>query len=122
MNTLKPSPKVMAQRDKLFRDNKEALDRNDLITGVKIEKELTDLAYETLKNDPGMDLYKSGARGTFKNNFKNISIMRGPVYDPTTNKFNMVKSNFVEGMRKDEIATYGTTVITGSYPRFWGII
>jgi hypothetical protein len=108
LNTLKPNSKVIAQRDKLFKDNKEALDKNDVTVGVKIEKELLELAKETLKDDPGLDLYKSGARGTFGNNFKNISIMRGPVFDPTNNRFDMVKSNFIEGMRKEEIATYGT--------------
>ena len=120
LNTFRPNPKVIARRDKLFKDNKESLDNNDVATGVKIEKELTDLAREVLKDDPGLDLYNSGARGSFDNNFKNITIMRGPIYDPTTSKFNMVKSNFVEGMRKEEIAIYGTTIITGSYPKAVG--
>ena len=120
METLKPVPAVIKRRDQLVKQNKEALERGDVITAVKIEKELLAMASETLKNDHGMDLYASGARGSFGNNYKTVSVMKGPVFNPTTGKFDVVNSNFMEGIRKEDIPIYGNAIITGAYPKAIG--
>jgi hypothetical protein len=122
MNTIKPSPKVMAERDKLFKDNKEKLDNKDLIVAVNIEKQVTKSAYDQLQNDPGLNLYKSGARGTFDNNFKNICVMKGPVFNPVNNDYDIVKNNFIEGINKEDIAVHGNLIVTGSYPKSFGTL
>ena len=120
MNTLKPHKDVIELRDKLLAEHKEKIEQGDVITATKIEQELLKLAKEKLKGDPGLYLYESGARGSFGNNFKNISVMKGAVYNPTTGQFDIVKSNFMEGIKKEELATYGNAIVTGAYPKAIG--
>ena len=120
MKSLKPIPKVVQTRNKLIKENKDKLDKGDVDAAVKIEKQLLAIADEELKGDVGMNLYKSGARGSFGNNFKNISVMKGPVFNPVTGQFDVVTSNFMEGINKDEIPVYGNAIITGAYPKAIG--
>lgn len=120
MKTLKPVPKVMKHKEKLIKENKEALDRGDIAVAVNIEKELLNMAREELKGDPGMDLYDSGARGSFDNNYKNIAVIKGPVHNPVTNKFDFVSSNFMEGIKKEEIPIVANSIPAGAYPKAVG--
>lgn len=120
MKTIKPSSKAITARNKLFKENAAKIKDGDVVTAVKIEKEVVGIAHEELKNDPGMDLYKSGARGSFDNTYKNISLMKGPVYNPATGKFDIVESNFMEGIQKKDIHVHGNSVITGAYPKAIG--
>ena len=114
MKTLKPVPKVMKHKEKLIKENKEALDKGDIAVAVNIEKELLDMAREELKGDPGMDLYNSGARGSFDNNYKNIAVIKGPVYNPVTSKYDFVSSNFMEGIKKEEIPIVANSIPAGA--------
>lgn len=114
MGTLKPLPSVVREREKLLKENREKIDAGDIITSTKIEKQLLDIANKELKNDHGMDLYRSGARGSFGNNFKNISVMKGGIFNPSTGSFDIVESNFMEGIRKEEITAYANSVVTGA--------
>lgn len=118
--TITPNSKVVALRDKRVKENKEALDNGDAVTALKIEKELLDVAKKELKNDPGMDLYNSGARCSFNNNYKSIAVMKGPVMDPLTGKYHIVEHGFVEGIDKKDIPIFGTTVTQGAYPKAVG--
>lgn len=120
MNTLKPLPKIVKERDRLLKENRAKIDQGDVITAVNIEKKLLKDAEEALKGDHGLDLYQSGARGSFGNNFKNIAVMKGPVFNPTTGQFDIIESNFMEGIRKEEIPIYGDAIITGAYPKAIG--
>lgn len=120
MNSVKPLPEVVKRKQELLDEHEEILKNGDVVTAVKIEKELTALAKEKLKDDPGMNLYKSGARGSFNNNYKAISVIKGPVFNPTTGKWDFVSSNFIDGINKDEIPVYGNSVVTGAYPKAVG--
>lgn len=117
MKTLKPIPKVMKRKKELVKQNSEALKNGDIITAVGIEKELVELAKTELKGDPGMDLYDSGARGSFDNNYKNIAIIKGPVQNSITNKWEFVESSFMEGIKKEEIPVVANSIQQGSYPK-----
>jgi hypothetical protein len=120
MGTLKPHPDVVRERNKLLKENRDKLNNGDVITAVKSENQLLKTAEEKLKGDHGLDLYKSGARGSFGNNFKTISVMKGPVFNPTTGEFDIVESNYMEGIRKEDIPTFGNAIITGAYPKAIG--
>lgn len=117
MKTLKPIPKVMKHKQKLLKDNEAALQSGDVSVGVKIEKELLDMARDELKGDPGMDLYDSGARGSFDNNYKNISVIKGPIFNATTGRWDFVSSSFMEGIKKDEIPIVANSIPAGAYPK-----
>lgn len=120
MNTLKPNKVVMKERDRLLKENKEDLENGDVIKAVKIEKQLLDTAKKELAGDSGMNLYDSGARGSFGNNFKNISVMKGPVVNPITGQFDVVTTNFMEGIQKKDIHVMGNSVVSGAYPKAVG--
>lgn len=112
--------KIMKVRDKLYEENKEALAKGDAIVANKIEKELITMTKEELKDDIGLTLYTSGARGSFENNYKNLFLTRGPVYNPNTGGYQIIKRSFMEGLEKDDVPSYGTEVINGAYPKAIG--
>ena len=120
MGVLKPIPEMQKVRDKLIKDNKDKLENGDLMTAIKVEQESLKVAVDKIKNDPGMDLFNSGARGSLGNNYKNISVMKGPIFNPSTGKFDVVESNFMEGIRKEELPIYGNAIVTGAYPKAIG--
>lgn len=118
--TMIPDKKVIAHRKKLLSENKEALENGDAIVAAKIEKELVKLQTDTIKDDPGMDLYNSGARGSVGNNLKDMIIMKGPILNPSTGKYDIITSNFTEGIQKKDIPAFANSVITASYPKAVG--
>ena len=120
MRGLKPVPAVMKRKAELVKENKEALEKGDIMVMSAIEKELVKLAEQEIGDDPAMDLYYSGARGSISNNYKQLSIVKGPVFNKTIGKYQFIESNFFDGIKKDEIAAAGTNVINGQYPKSCG--
>lgn len=120
MRGLKPIPKVIKRREELVKQNKEALEKGDVMVMSAIEKELVELAKAEISDDPSMDLYYSGARGSIPNNYKQLSIVKGPVYNKTIGKYQFIQNSFFEGLRKEDIAAAGTNVINGQYPKSCG--
>lgn len=120
-STTVPLPKVMKRKQELLKEYKDDIENgNAAIAGAKIEAELLDLAKEELKDDPAMDLYRSGSRGKFGNHYKNFSIMRGPVKDNSTGRFRLAESNYVEGIKKEEYSMFGDMIVEGAYNRAVG--
>ncbi len=115
-----PNKKVIKMRDELIKENKDKLEAGDAITAAKIEQELLKVAEEELKDDYGMDLFRSGGAGSFHNNYKAASIMKGPVYDPSKEKWDIVTSNLVEGLKKEDIPPMANSITTGAYPKAIG--
>ena len=123
MGTIKPNKQVTDFRDKVVEKNKAKLDAGDVITAAKTESEVLTKARDTLKGDPGMALYDSGARGSFDNAYKNNSVIRGPVYNPSIDKWEFVNKSFVEGLDKKDIAVMANTIVTSELPkRIWALM
>lgn len=120
MNTLIPNKDAISYRDKFVKQHKKELDEGNVNLAVKLEKDVMGIAKDKLAGDSGMDLYDSGARGSFGNNFKTISLMKGPIYNPILGRFEVVTTNFMEGIDKKDIATYANAVIAGAYPKAVG--
>lgn len=118
LDTITPNKKVIAERDRLVKANADKLQRGDIKTAVDIETSLTKMAKDELKNDPGIELYDSGARGSFDNAYKNMNIMKGPVY--AQGKWHIIGHNYTEGLEKDDIAMYANAMIAGQYPKSIG--
>ena len=119
--TIKPLPEVLKLKEELFKKYEEDLKGpNGVIYANKIETMLIEEAKKVLDKDPGMSLYKSGARGSFENNYKNMFIIRGPVYNNVTKRFDVLKNSFAEGIEKDNIPSYASQVISGAYPKAVG--
>ena len=120
MRGLKPLDSVIKRRDELIEENKEALEKGDIMTMSAIEKELVDLAKKEISDDPSMDLYYSGARGSIPNNYKQLSIVKGPVFNKTIGKYQFIKKSFFEGIDKEDLSAAATNVINGQYPKSCG--
>lgn len=108
---------IRAKRDKMFADKGDKL---TLADAVKIEDTLTTEARKKLKGDPGMTLFDSGSRGSFEDNYKNMSIMVGPVKNPATGKYDIVKSNYIDGMHREDLPALANTIVNGAYPKAIG--
>lgn len=119
-NTIKLPPKTKALRDKLMEDNKEALARGDADVMEQIENKIIASIKEELKDDIGMDLYNSGARGSVSNNMKNILISRGAVANPATGEFEIINNALMDGLEKKDIPTHANVIVTGAYPKAVG--
>ena len=120
MRGLKPVPAVMKRKAELIKQNKDAIEKGDVIAMSAIEKELVKLAEKEVGDDPSMDLYYSGARGSISNNYKQLSIVKGPVFNKTIGKYQFIENNFFDGISKEEIAAAGTNVVNAQYPKSCG--
>lgn len=117
---LKCSKEIEKRKKILIKENKEAIDKGDITIAEKIEKELLNYAKEMLKDDPALDVYLSGAGGSFDNNFKNMYIMKGAIRDPDPNasqEFNIITSNLIDGVSADEYSLMANTLSAGPYSR-----
>lgn len=116
-NTVRMLPDIAKKKERLYKENKEKLDSGDIVAAVKIQDELVNDAKQELKHDPGMQVYDSGAKPKFGNSYRAMFVTRGPQYDPVTDKFDVAKNSFIEGMDKEEVPSYGTSVINGAYDK-----
>lgn len=117
-NMLTITKAINKRKAQLIKENQEAFDKGDVMVVDKVSKELLDYARELMKDDPAMDMFLSGAGGSFENNFKNMFIMRGSVQDPDPRKsYNIITSNYVDGVSKEEYSKLANTLAAGPYSR-----
>jgi len=120
LSMLEPNKKVIAKREALIKKYEKELNNPEeaLIKALEIEKELLAYAREILKDETAMDIYKSGARGSFENNYKNTAVMRGVLlkYDDNT-KFKISLKGLSEGIPKEDIVFYNDLFVIGTAGR-----
>lgn len=119
-NMLVMSSVINKKKNELFKKyEKELKDPNENVYAAdKIEKELLNFSKEYLKNDISMDMYKSKAKGSFKNNFKNIFVMKGAIKDPDPTKgYSVVKSNYIDGVSREDYSAMARSLAAGPYSR-----
>ena len=112
---LKPKKEVIDEKKKILKNkNPEEMNVDEIID---MEDHLVSIAAKANKNDPGMTLYDSGSRGSFDNDYKNISVMIGSMMNPETGKYEMMTSNYMDGISKQDIPKAANGVVNASYPR-----
>lgn len=117
-NMLTITKKINVRKAQLIEENKAAIDAGDVMVVDKISKELLEYARELMQDDPAMDMFMSGAGGSFENNFKNMFIMRGSVQDPDPRKsYNIITSNYIDGVSQEEYSKLANTLAAGPYSR-----
>ena len=116
---LTPMDNVEKRKKELFAQYKEQLNSNDpverLMASNTIEKELLKLVEGNLKTDYGYDMYASGVNN-MPNNYKNINVMRGAVYNEITQNFDVVEHSLMNGITKKDIPAFANSVVAGAYP------
>lgn len=108
------------KKKELLEKYKEQLDAGDAVVADKVEKELLNFALDYMGDDPSMDMFISGARGTIGNNFKNMFVMKGVIKDPDPNakqKYKVAQSNYIDGIIPEEYALFANSLAAGPYAR-----
>ena len=70
-----------------------------------------------LKDDIGMDLYTSGARGSVGNHLKNMYLMRGAVQNPYTKEYEIITNSLCDGLAKKDISIHSNVITSGAFPK-----
>lgn len=120
MKTAKPLPKVTALKKQLLKDNAEAIANNDAVAYTRIQEKLVNAAKEELKDDPSMELYTSGARGSFDNAYRQWLCTKGPIWNASKGEFEIVTNSLYEGIPKENIPSLANAVVSGFYPKAIG--
>ena len=116
-NTAKIPSSVAKLKEKLLKENVEAIAKGDVRVVEKIEKELINATMKELKDDIGMDLYTSGARGSIGNHLKNMYLIRGAVQNPYTKEYEIITNSLCDGLAKKDIAIHSNVITSGAYPK-----
>ena len=95
---------------------KEAIANNDIVAVGQMEKELLDFAKDYMGEDISMDMYNSGARSSWGNNFKNMYVMKGAV-QRSDGSFDVVTSSYISGLNKDEFVKTNDSSTAGPMGR-----
>jgi len=113
-----PLPEVIKLRDELFEKYKEDIKKGDPNVADLIENELLTLAKKILreKGSEAFDFFESG-EFNFKNNYKKTSVFAGALENPYTKKLEILKSNYIDGISKDEFHHFANLTIVGGYSR-----
>ncbi|QXN67831.1 hypothetical protein FPHOBKDP_00077 [Listeria phage LPJP1] len=114
-------PQVKSRKEELIVKHKKAIDSGDIVTVSKIEKELLTLSHDILKDASDMDIYDSGSRGSFNNNFKQTAVARGVTKsyaDPNDVRVSMASLD--DGIPPDELYQYAEIITSASASRAIG--
>ena len=106
------------KKKELMKKYEKGLQEKDAKVMSDMEAELLAYAKELLKDDPAMDMYNSGARASFGNNFKNMFISKGAVKNPDPNKgYDLITSNYMSGISKEDYPAFAASLSAGPYSR-----
>ena len=111
-----PDKKIMEKRNEFFKNNPNPT----LEEVTSLEDELSAMLQKKIDDDTSRSLFASGAKAKVNDQLKNINTMIGPVFNPATNQYDVIKSNYVEGFAKHEIPMAGNMVVSASYPKAVG--
>lgn len=117
MGMVKPSEELQKKRQKLLHDAPKDMSVSEMV--ALRDKILADVKDE-IKNDPGLSLFDSGARGGFDNDFGNMFVAVGPVEIPGTGKFDFMKSNYINGIAKSDLVAAANIIVNAEYPKAIG--
>lgn len=116
-----PPKRLKDHKKELIEENKDKIENADINTVNKIEKDLLDIAKDELKGISDMDIYDSGARGSFGNNYKQTAVARGivkPLANPDQLKASM--TSLEEGIKPEDIPIFADVLTSASYSRAVG--
>lgn len=108
--------KAEVKKKELEKKYSNGLKNKDVKAMKDIENELIDWAKEELKDSESVDMYNSGARSSWGNNFKNMYLTKGPIKQ-TDGSINYCSNSYITGMDKKDFADINDSSIYGPYSR-----
>ena len=117
-NINQPMADVISKRDELFDKHADKISKGDIGIASAIEEELLDMAEVNLlkAGEESYDYFTAGV-GKYGNNFKKTSVMGGALENPGTGEYTITKSNYFDGMSKEELPIFNNLTIQGGYGR-----
>lgn len=119
-NTIRIHPEVQKLKDELIKKYKTELENGDAVIASKIEDALIKKSKEVLGDDVGMSIYDSDTMASIGNNYKNVILMRGAVYNRATGKYEIMTNSLLDGLRREDIPISSNTILEGAYPKACG--
>ena len=113
-----PIPEVIKRKEELFDQYKTEINKGDINAVNTIEGELLKMAKNKIESldDPAYDNYKCGIF-KFPVAYKKSSIMVGAISDPKDGHLHILKSDYVDGISKDEYDKTAQLTVIGGYSR-----
>lgn len=112
------SSSVNKKKKELLKKYAKGVEERDPKVMDQIEKELLEYSKELLKDDPSMDMFNSGARASFGNNFKNMFVSKGAVKHPDPTKgYDLITSSYMDGISKEDYPAFAASLAAGPYSR-----
>lgn len=108
------------KKNELIKKYEKEINEGDLVTMNKVEKETLNHVLEYMGDDESLDVFRSGARGTLGNNFKNMFVLRGAVKNNDVNSdknFVFASSNYLDGIKPEEYSLFADAMTEGPYNR-----
>lgn len=120
LKSLKPLPSVQKKKEQLIKKHEKEIKEGRLDIINDITNQLLDDAKKELADDPSLELYESGARGSFDNAYRRMQVMVGPVYNASTEKYDIITNSLYDGYTKEQIATIANNAVSAFYPKAIG--
>jgi hypothetical protein len=111
----KPLPSVEKRKAELLKKYEKEIAAGDIDVMKLIENDLINYAKEQLDDDESMNMYKSGDL-SFENNYKNNSIIKGPVLNKITNQYDLIETSFMDGLQVKDIPAHSNSIINSNFP------
>lgn len=116
---IRPMHDVKQRKMELMQEYADDINSSDptrqIMAMNKIEAELMKMVRQNLKGDYGYDMYASGD-GNLDNNYKTINVMRGPVFNDITKRFDIVGASLMDGITKHDIPAFSNSNVAAAYP------
>lgn len=116
MDMLLFTTKAEKKKKELEKQYKEGLDSGDLSAVKAVENGLINFAKDELKDSESVDMYNSGARSSWGNNFKNMYLVKGSIRK-TDGSYDYVSSSYIEGLKPKDFAKTNDSAVGGPYSR-----
>ena len=109
--------KITPKKKELLAKHKKDIDNGNYDVIPEIEKELIDYAKSLLQDDGSLDVFDNGESADYGNNFKNMFVMKGLVKKNSGKGYNIITSDLMRGISKDEYIDYADALASGPYNR-----
>ena len=116
MDMLLLTNKAEVKKKQLEKGYKDRIDQGDLTAMKAVEDKLIDFAKEQLKDSESADMYNSGARASWGNNFKNMYLVKGPIKH-TDSTYSYASGSYISGMKKEDFSAINDAAVGGPYSR-----
>lgn len=107
---------IAKKKKELLKKYEKGIKEVDLTVMKALEAELIDYAKEILKDDPAKDMFDSGARSSYGNNFKNMYLLRSGIRK-TDGTYAIVTTSYIEGMDAKDYADINDAAVGGPFSR-----